>query len=150
MESIQNLLQLFTKFSNSIWILSYYGTFEEWERVMKRLCRQTLDSWTNNIEMYLNIQHSKRKWLTIQKYFDKKSSTFLLNDELYSKFELVLKWSNIKDEYKFLIDFIESVPNPHMLMFKSISMLYVESKLYFDFYSLLQTKLNRDPSPFLK
>ena len=150
MEPIQNLLQLFTKFSNSIWILSYYGTFEEWERVMKRLCRQTLDSWTNNIEMYQNIQHSKRKWLIIQKYFDKKSSTFLLNDELYSKFELVLKWSNIKDEYKFLIDFIESVPNPHMLMFKSISMLYVESKLYFDFYSLLQTKLNRDPSPFLK
>ena len=113
MESAKDLLQLLVRFSNSIWILKYFGNFKEWEKVMKQLCTQTLESWNENKEMYLSIQPLERKWLEIRKSFDKESS------ELY--FIWTIELIKTKDKYQLILLAIFL----HLLLMHSYGMVYL-------------------------
>ena len=150
MESSKDLLRLLVRFSNSIWILKYFGNFEEWEKVMKQLCTQTLESWNENKEMYLSIQPLERKWLEIGKNFDKESSEFLLKDELYLKYRLCLDIYDYSDKAGEFLKFLETIQNPKQLIFKSINIDYALKVDYLKFYKFIMDNWIQDPRSVFK
>ena len=145
MESAKDLLQLLVRFSNSIWILKYFGNFQEWEKVMKQLCTQTLESWNENKEMYLSIQPLERKWLKIRKYFDEEISNFLLKNELYAKYKLNIYLSYYSNSLADFAKFLELVPYPKQLIFKSIVIKSALDENYLKIYKFIQDNWNQDP-----
>ena len=75
---IQNLL---TKFSNSVWILSYFADFRKWERLMMGLWAFTRTMWIKDRKGFGVEIKVHKKTLKYHKGFDNDIYDFLLKGQ---------------------------------------------------------------------
>ena len=100
MESISiSLSAVLTKFSNAIWILQFYGYNQDCSTLMSSLWSATREQWTKNAKLYSKHILIKRRVLEYIKTFDNKFADFLLLNDRYKHYKLVVYLSFTNDKY---------------------------------------------------
>jgi hypothetical protein len=129
------LHKLLTKFSNSNFILRYYGSFLECRRKMLYLCSATRKQFTENLKAYRYglRMGGREKVIELDSDLTERLLAYINSTKLYKWFDLRLKLVDKYDVQR-VADFIESVEELEVLQFDKI---IVPDNWYNQSYSIL-------------
>jgi hypothetical protein len=74
MEAFSPCVGVLDKFSNAIWVLSYYAYFYKAEYLMNTLCLRTRNCWIQNVKAFRDALPTGKKVLRYLKFFDNQIS----------------------------------------------------------------------------
>lgn len=102
-------------FSSNIWILPYFGTYEQCVSLMWELCRDTREGLIKNKKIYQRVIRKTRWTFMLKGSFTEKHREYLLLNDNYKNLHLCLPMGSLVNGSEEFIKFLKEVPSPRQL-----------------------------------